>query len=90
MDDSGMLHPLRKMTEEEEKQDALFDSVLQEFVERAQLVQPDGSPVPETWTIFTVGELVEVKGRSFKIGWIGADGVLLEPVRGLVPGGEAP
>ncbi len=43
------------------------------------LVRPDGSPVPATWVVFKVGELVDIKGYMFKVGHIGESHILFEP-----------
>lgn len=50
------------------------------------LVRPDGSPVPEHWSVFRVGEEVVVKNYTFKIGYIGESALLLEPVGPVVIG----
>lgn len=47
---------------------------------RGGLLRPDGSPVPEHWTILTVGERVEVRGISFEVRDISTDRLILEPV----------
>ena len=43
-------------------------------------VRPDGSPVPEHWSIFTVGEEVTIKDYTFKVAYIGESAILFEPV----------
>jgi len=53
---------------------------LQEQFTAAKLVRPDGSPVPKTWTTFTVGELVVIKDYTFSVAYIGETNVLFEPV----------
>ena len=45
-----------------------------------QLVRPDGSPVPEHWSVFTVGEEIPIKGYVFKVAYIGETSILFEPV----------
>lgn len=45
----------------------------------AGLLRPDGSPVPEHWSVFTVGEVVTLKNYTFKIAYIGESALLLEP-----------
>ena len=45
-----------------------------------KLLRPDGTPVPKSWTIFTVGELVVIKNYSFKVVHIGESHILFEPV----------
>lgn len=44
-----------------------------------ELVRPDGTPVPKTWKIFAVGEIVEVNETLFVVAHIGEQHVLLEP-----------
>lgn len=46
----------------------------------SQLLRSDGTPVPRTWTVFSVGELVEIKGYTFKVAYIGETAILFEPV----------
>lgn len=53
---------------------------------RAQLVRPDGSPVPDHWSIFTVGEEVAIKNYTFKIVYIGETSILFEPVGPVIVG----
>jgi hypothetical protein len=43
------------------------------------LIRPDGSPVPESWTLFKVGELVELKEHTFEIAHLGDNYIVLEP-----------
>lgn len=45
------------------------------------LIRPDGSPVPETWTILKQGEMVDIKGYTFRIAYIGETAIMLEPVK---------
>lgn len=52
----------------------------------ARLVRPDGSPVPQHWTVLTVGEHVEVKGYTFKVGYINETTLILEPVKTTILG----
>ena len=49
------------------------------------LVLPNGSPVPKAWTTFTMGELVEIKGYTFRVAYIGETSVLFEPVKPTEP-----
>lgn len=48
------------------------------------LLRPDGSPVPDTWIQFQVGEHVEIKGYTFRVGWVGETAILFEPVGPIV------
>ena len=45
-----------------------------------QLVRPNGSPVPEYWSVFKVGEEITIKGHSFRVEYIGETSILFEPV----------
>jgi len=47
----------------------------------SHLVKVDGTPVPKTWTTFTIGELVEIKGSTFRVAYIGETSLLFEPVK---------
>lgn len=51
---------------------------------KTRLLRPDGTPVPEHWKVYSVGELVEVKGYTFKVAYIGESTLLLEPVAPVV------
>jgi len=52
-----------------------------------KLLRPDGSLVPEHWSIFKIGEEIVIKNYTFKIGYIGESTLLLEPV-GIVEIGK--
>lgn len=52
------------------------------------LLRPNGEPVPAHWSVFTVGQLVEVEGCTMRVAHINESGVLLEPVSPVV--GDAP
>lgn len=45
-----------------------------------KLLRADGTPVPDTWLRFQVGELVVIKEYTFRVGWIGETAILFEPV----------
>lgn len=47
---------------------------------RSKLVRPNGEPVPEHWSIFTVDELYEINGYTFRCKYIGKTSILFEPV----------
>lgn len=51
---------------------------------QSQLVRADGSPVPAHWSTFKVGELVEIKGYTFKVCYIGETSILFEPAGATV------
>ena len=70
--------------------DLTKDLLTEKFTERlikkigepkASLVRADGSPVPEHWPIFKVGEEIVVKNYVFRVAYIGETTLLLEPVR---------
>jgi len=44
------------------------------------LLRPNGTPVPKHWTVFTIGELVDIKGYTFRVAYIGETNILFEPV----------
>jgi hypothetical protein len=48
------------------------------------LLRPDGSPVPKHWSVFKEGELIEVKGSTFKVAYINESSVTLEPANLLI------
>lgn len=48
---------------------------------RSKLVRTDGSPVPDHWAIFTAGELVVVKGHTFRVAHMNECTLVLEPVK---------
>lgn len=54
---------------------------------QSALYRPDGSAVPETWTKFSVGERVEIKGYTFEVTDIGEDRIVFKPVSLIVGGG---
>lgn len=64
------------------------DALLAEKMARLQLqddafhpgiVRADGSPVPKTWALFKVGELVVLKDNTFKVAHFNESCVVLEP-----------
>ena len=44
-----------------------------------QLIRPNGTPVPSHWAVFTVDELVVIKGHTFKVVYIGEGCIMFEP-----------
>ncbi len=46
-----------------------------------KLIRPDGTPVPDTWMVFLVGELVEIKNYTFRVAYIGESNILFEPIK---------
>jgi len=53
---------------------------------RSQLVRPDGSPVPEHWSVFKIGEEIAIKNYTFKVAYIGETAILFEPVGPVIVG----
>lgn len=53
-------------------------------IQFSSLVRPDGSPVPDNWITFKVGELVEIKGYTFVVKYIGETSILFEPYSKLL------
>jgi len=49
-----------------------------------QLIRPDGSPVPKTWSVFQQGETVVIKNYTFRVAYIGETSILFEPVGPVV------
>ena len=46
----------------------------------SKLLRPDGTPVPNHWPVFKVGELVTIKDYTFRVAYINEGTLLLEPV----------
>lgn len=53
-----------------------------------QLVRPDGSPVPEHWSKYKVGEEVAVNGYRWAVAHLGEKHMLLEPLGPVLVGEE--
>lgn len=49
-------------------------------LQRMDLLRPDGTPVPKHWTVFSLSELVNIKGYTFRVAHIGESHILFEPV----------
>jgi hypothetical protein len=79
-DPTGMSDCMRGLMENEARGSAAM----------TRLVRPDGTPVPKHWTVFTQGELVAIKGYTFKVAYIGETSILFEPVGPVIvkPEGE--
>lgn len=58
----------------------------QRHAKEPRLLRPDGSEVPEHWSVFQVGERVVVKNYTFKVGYIGEGTLLLEPAGPILVG----
>jgi len=82
--------PLHEMNEEGEKvpktSGAFTKSLHAQIAATAKvkaegrLLRPDGSPVPEHWGVYLVGEEVALKNHIFRVGYIGENTLLLEAV----------
>jgi len=71
-----------KLTPEMENQQSQMKDLLCKLQNSSVtgLLRPDGSPVPKTWTVFSLGELVEIKGYTFRVAYIGETSILFEPI----------
>ena len=67
-----------KFEELKEEMDKTVLESINEFTVR--LIRPDGSFVPDHWSIFQVGEKVVIKNYTFEIAHIGESHLLLEPI----------
>jgi hypothetical protein len=68
---------------EAQEMEELIDAYRKERKETllpGQLVRPNGEPVPEHWSLFTVGEEIPIKGYVFRIAYIGETSILFEPI----------
>jgi hypothetical protein len=68
-----------------------FENLQEEFIKETgmtDLLRPDGTPVPKTWLVCGVGDLVTVErnGRShtFKVCYVGESCLVLEPANPVV------
>lgn len=61
--------------------DEFMKKQMEDMGMRSDLIRPDGSPVPKSWTVFSIDELVEIKGYTFKVAHIGESHILFEPVK---------
>jgi hypothetical protein len=77
-DDEGGDKPKRNMQKE------MVDYLENEM----KLVRPDGTNVPEHWSIFQIDEEIVIKGYVFKIAHIGESHLLLEPVGPYIIGND--
>jgi hypothetical protein len=73
--ESNKIEPLNNLVNR-----ILSSSLSEQQRQVTKLLRLDGTPVPETWSIFTVGEKVVIKNYTFKVGYIGESALLLEPV----------
>lgn len=76
-----------------EDADAVFDRKREELKDHLsaiaspeRLLRPDGTPVPDHWSTFKVGEHVVIKGYTFRVAYIGETSILFEPVGRVLVG----
>lgn len=50
------------------------------------LLRPDGTPVPDHWSTFQIGEEIVIKTHVFRVAYIGETSILFEPVGPVVVG----
>jgi hypothetical protein len=67
-------------------QERRAQAVRDRHAKEPRLLRPDGSEVPEHWSVFTVGERVVVKNYTFKVAHIGESHLLLEPAGPVLVG----
>jgi hypothetical protein len=61
-----------------------FAEEISKLEDNISLFRPDGTKVPKNWTIFTVGELVEIKHYTFKVAYINESTIIFEPVSSII------
>ncbi len=66
-----------------------MEAVIGASIPHSKLLRPDGSPVPDTWSIFTEGEKVVVKDYTFEVVRIGEGYLVLEQVGPLLAQNDA-
>lgn len=65
----------------ESSKDTLMDALAnREPLLPGQLVRANGSPVPDHWSTFTVGDEIPIRGYVFRVAYIGETSILFEPV----------
>lgn len=57
----------------------ILDEIRSSLTANTRLLRQDGTPVPDHWTIFHVGEIVIIKDYTFKVAYIGESVILFEP-----------
>ena len=70
------------LTETETSQDREIEKQIQKM--QARLVRPDGSEVPQHWSIFTLGESYVINNYTFKCAYIGETSILFEPMSPVI------
>lgn len=94
--DTNRFEPLTEQPQEPQKNQETTRRQMQEIQRQlkkadadllqaaGQLIRPDGSPVPRTWSVFQVGETVVIKDYTFRVAYIGETSILFEPVGPVV------
>lgn len=62
------------------RQQAAIQEIQEKLIPRVDLVCADGSPVPQNWGIFTVGETIVLKNHTYRVAYINESSITLEPV----------
>jgi hypothetical protein len=52
--------------------------------QRANLLRPDGTPVPKHWSIFAIDEEITIKNYTFKVVYINESSITFEPVKPII------
>lgn len=82
--ETNRFEPLKLSAEEEAKKRKrevdFAKEELRRLLARQSLVRPDGSPVPQNWSIFTVGELVVIKDYTYRVAYINEVSITFESV----------
>ena len=74
---------------EEENYDPLDPDAIQDTMNKgllAKLYRPDGSLVPDHWSIYQAGEKVVIRNYTFEVAYIGETYMVLEPVGPVILG----
>ncbi len=86
--DTNRIEPLIEADDETSERLAALNRELRDY--HVDILRLDGSPVPKHWTILKQGELIDIKGYTFKIVYIGETSILLEPVSPVIVTQESP
>ena len=92
--ETNKFEPLMEIAGEEMAKERL--EAMEEFVSKMKcgtteelspkLYRPDGTPVPDHWSTFHVGEEVVIKNYRFEVAYIGEKTLLFEPVGPIILG----
>ena len=61
---------------------------LKQVIASDSLLRPDGTPVPEHWTVLKVDEVIRIKTHNFKVVYINEGTLVLEPAGPVLIGEE--